>query len=125
MNEKLGIILGGTALALTVGGLYMLHRKTKEMEKLLASYEAQRKKTTGSVEQAVKDLAEATPVDIQQAIVDKAVAQAVDREAKNAVYKAISDVRADIRDEIAGNVRREIQDPRDKVIEDVDRKIIE
>ena len=125
MNEKLAVILGGTALALTIGSLWLLHKKTKEIQKLLDNYESQMKKTTGTVDKAVKDLAEATPVDIRQEIVDRAVEQAVEREAKNAVYKAICDVRSDIRNEINDTVRREIQDQKDRTIEDVDRKIIE
>lgn len=125
MLGKIAIALGGVSLATAIANLIISHNREKEMEKQLKENEEQLKKATGVINQAVKDLADETPVDIREEIVNRAIQTAVDREVRNAVDDAVRTVRTYIRTEIDRDVRMEIVAQRDKLIDDVDRKLTE
>ena len=125
MDGKLGAIFGGTAIAVVLLGLGLIHLKVKKVDDKLEENEKDVKKAKGNIEKAVKDLAEVTPVEIKEDIVRRAIDKAVDAEVSRAVYKTAQEVRGDMDREINSQVRSEIIAQRDKVIDNVDRKLVE
>jgi len=72
-------------------------------------------KTAKRLDMTIDDLANREPVDIQQAIVDKAVERAVDRE----VHTAVSDTATKIRVQMQADMRKEIRKDVDNAYEEL------
>ena len=125
MFEKLGIAIGSCGLVTAIVTLIAACNEKKKLDKKLEEYTEKQKKLVANTSKAIDDLADATPVDIREEMVEKAVHKAVDREVNSAVSKAVSDVKYGIRAEIDQEVRQEIVTQRDKIVEDVDRKLVE
>ena len=125
MDSKIGIFLGGAALILAASALGIVHVKVRKIDKKLDDNSADIHKANNKIEAAAKELAEKTEVEIREDIVNKAIKIAVERDVSKAVESAVRIIRTDIMNEVEHDVREEIRSQRDKVISDVDRKLVE
>ncbi len=125
MDSKFGIFLGGAALILAASALGIVHVKVRKIDKKLDDNSADIHKANNKIEAAAKELAEKTEVEIREDIVNKAIKVAVERDVSKAVESAVRIIRTDIMNEVEHDVREEIRSQRDKVISDVDRKLVE
>ena len=125
MDSKIGIFLGGAALILAASALGIVHVKVRKIDKKLDDNSADIHKANDKIEAAAKELAEKTEVEIREDIVNKAIKVAVERDVSKAVESAVRIIRTDIMNEVEHDVREEIRSQRDKVISDVDRKLVE
>lgn len=125
MINKIGAILGGTAILVAGVILGVVIVKEKKIDEKIEENEKCVKKAAGLIDKAVKDVADATPVEVKDDIVRRAVDRAVDREVSSAVGRSVSQVRMDIEREINSQVRNEIQKERDSIVDRVDKKLVE
>ena len=125
MDSRIGIFLGGAALILAASALGIVHVKVRKIDKKLDDNSADIHKANDKIESAAKELAEKTEVEIREDIVNKAIKVAVERDVSKAVESAVRIIRTDIMNEVEHDVREEIRSQRDKVISDVDRKLVE
>lgn len=72
---------------------------------------------------SVTEVENRTQIDVDQAIVDKAIQNAVERKVSAATNEAIEGIRSDIQEEISSKVRRSVDDAYQRLSEDVTEKI--
>lgn len=125
MDNKIGIILGGAALMVAAATAGLVHVKVRKIDKKLDDNDERIHKADSKIENAVKELADKTDVEVRDEIVNKAIKIAVERDVSKAVESAVRLIREDIMAEINQSVREEIRTQRDRVIGDVDRKLTE
>lgn len=120
----LGIILGCSSVGITGITSALMWRKGKKVDKQVEENLNMANKVSKTVDKAINDISEMTPVDVRDEIVDRAIRDAVHREVGKAVDQAVREVKNDIRNEINTQVREEIRIQRDNIIDEVDRKLV-
>lgn len=89
-----------------------------------AFYQTQKMRNTADkLEMSLEDVSKKTPVDIQQAFVEKAIERAVDKRVASAANEAVNSVKSDIRTEIERTVRKEVDAAYKTLTEEVTNKI--
>lgn len=125
MNAKFGILAAGAALFVSAANLVITFMEHRNLDKKAKENEEKVTKLVSTIGKAVNDLADATPVQVKDAMVEEATNKAVNREVGKAVENAVSNVRNDIREEVSTQVRAEIKSAKDNTIDEVDRKLRE
>ena len=86
---------------------------------------SQNKKVAEKVDLTIREISEKETIDIQDALVNKAIERAVEREVRIAVADTARRVREDIHDTVKNEVRKEIEREYNKISEEVSDKISE
>ena len=109
INEKFLVLAGGAIVSGAVAGSVYMYSKMSGLARKL--------------DMTVSDIAGKTPVNISEAIVDKAVQQAVDREVGLTVSRAASMAVREISDEMRSQVRKSVSNSYNNVEEKVSTEI--
>lgn len=89
-----------------------------------AFYQTQKMRNTADkLDMSLEEVSSKTPVDIQQAFVDKVIERAVERNVATAANEAVKSVKNDIRNEIERVVRKEVDAAYKTLSEDVTNRI--
>lgn len=132
INERVLVLVGGTVAA----GVAYLYARLKRAEDKVAKSVEEMKAVGDKVGMSVEELAKKTTVDIETAIVDRAVQQAVEREvgrhitvaADTAVRDVSQDMKAQIRTKVTSvydNLETQVSDELARQISELDTKKLE
>lgn len=132
INERILTLIGGAAVA---GSVYLYTRLKKAEDKVTKAVE-EMKSVSDKVGLSVDELSKKTTVDIETALVDKAVQQAVDREvgrhitaASDIAVRDISqDMKVQIRTKVTGvydNLETKVSDELARQVSELDTKQLE
>lgn len=111
----MNIRMNGTGIVGIITGIagiaYAVYRENKMIE------------TTKKIDMTIDAVSASSNVDIQQAVVDKAIEKAVDREVRRAIDDTARRVREDIQAEIHKSVKKEVEAQYKSIGEEVSDKI--
>lgn len=83
------------------------------------------KETSNKIDMTLDEINKNAPVDIQEAVVNKAIERAVEREVRLSVVDTARRVREDIYEQIRNEVRKEVENQYNKIADEVSEKISE
>ena len=125
INERILVLIGGAAIS----GAAYLYKRVKRAEEKTDKAVAEMKAVGDKLGLTVDELAKKTPVDVETALIDKAVQQAVEREVGRhitiAADTAIRDVSQDMKAQVRTKVTGVYDDLTTKVTDEVSRQVAE